>query len=493
MIELVLAAALSGGAAGDERLRDALELVYEGATETAVSRLASLAASAPEDPVARYLEALALCWKIEERPGSQDLDDRFHETVDQALAVADARLEEDPEDLRARQARGAAHGVRSRLFLFRGQGLAAGRAAARMRSDLRQALRLEPSAKDALFGLGLYDFYADVLPRGLKLIRSLAGIPGGDREGGLRRIELAKGGTLFHDTEVLVQLAEIYAEYEQQPDRALGELRQLRSRYPESPLWGLKLAALLRDTGVYDESAAVARELIATSEAGHPNHTAVVAAMARLSLGESLLLDFRFDESENAVRPVCDGEPETRFLRPKAHLLLGRSVELRGGREAAERHYRLATARSEDRVGDRARDALATPIPDERIRAVPDLRRGRQLRDAGLWAEAALAYRAALAVWPRSQEAALGVAENLVRNGRLDWAREVVTRLASARQIDPPWVRVWSQLLLGRILDETGDRGSALLQYQKVWESPWGRHDLQQMAAEGLRAPYTPH
>jgi tetratricopeptide (TPR) repeat protein len=493
MIVLVLAAALAGDAAGDERLRAALDLVYQGATETAVNRLASLAAAAPEDPVARYLEALALCWKIEERPGSQELDARLHETVDEALAVADARLEEDPDDLRARLARGAAHGVRSRLFLFRRRGLAAGRAAARMRSDLQRALALEPSSQDALFGLGLYDFYADVLPRGLKLMRLLVGIPGGDRDRGLRRMELAKGGTLFHDTEVLVQLVEIYAEYEHQPDRALRELRQLRSRSPGSPLWGLKLAALLRDMGVYDASAAVARELIVTSEAGHPNDTAVVAAMARLSFGESLLLDLRFEEAATALRPLCDGEPETRFLRPKAHLLLGRSVELRGNRQAAEPHYRVAKAASEPRVSGQAGDALETPIPDERVRAMRDLCRGRQLRRAGLWGEAALAYRGALAAWPRSQEAALGVAENLVRHGRLDWAREVVNRLASAEQTNPPWVRAWSQLVRGRILDQTGDRGAAVLQYQEVWERPWGRDDLQQMAGEGLRAPYAPH
>jgi hypothetical protein len=492
MIVLLLAAALAGDVAGDERLRETLELAYQGATETAVNRLAILAAAAPEDPMARYLEALALCWKIEERPGSQALDDRLHETLDEALAVADARLEDDPDDLRARLARGAAHGVRSRLFLFRRQGLAAGRAAARMRSDLQLALALEPGSQDALFGLGLYDFYADVLPRGLKLMRLLAGIPGGDRERGLRRMELAKGGTLFHDTELLVQLVEIYVEYEQQPDRALRELRQLRSRYPGSPLWGLKLAALLRDMGVYDASAAVARELIATSEAGHPNYTAVVAAMARLSVGESLLLDFRFDEAATALSPLCDGEPETRFLRPKAHLLLGRSVELRGDREASEPHYRAATAASEAQVRGQARDALGTPIPDERIRAVRDLCRGRQLRDAGLWAEAARAYRGALTAWPRSQEAALGVAENLVRHGRLDWAREVASRLASARQVNPPWVRAWSQLVLGRILDQAGDREGAVLQYQEVWERPWGRDDLQQMAGEGLRAPYVP-
>ena len=271
---LPLLAALAA-APGDADSWAALELLYDGSTASAVARLGALSAGQPEDPMAAYLVALALCWRIEQRPESTDLDKDFEAHVDRAIALADARLKRDRADARAWLARGAAHGVRGRLLLMRAQRRPAAREAARMRADLLVAHGLDPDDGDVLFGLGLYDYYADVLPRAAKLLRFLAGLAGGDRERGLARIEGAKGAAGLHRTEAQWQLYEIYAFYEGDADRAYAEIRELHARYPGSPLWALKQAEHERmRLGLYARSAELARQVLGKAERGHANYVA---------------------------------------------------------------------------------------------------------------------------------------------------------------------------------------------------------------------------
>ena len=492
MTAWLLAAALAAGGDRDQDFRQALELVYSGFTETAIQKLGSLAAASPDDPTGWYLEALALCWKIEEQPSSTALDPLLHAKLDHAISVAEARLRADPRDLRALLARAGAHGVRCRLHLFRWERWAAARAAARMRSELLEVRELDPASKDVVFGLGLYEYFAGALPGAVKLLRFLTGLPGGDRERGLRLIEGAGQGTLFHSTEVQVQLFEIYADFEGDPDRALVELRDLRSRYPDAPLWGLKLTELLCRMGLYGESAAVAREVLDESWRGHSNYTAVVAAMARVSLGEALLLDLSLDAAREALLAARDGFPGQPRLATAAEWLLGRCLELSGDRESSLVHYRKAALGADPEVRRQAREALSSPIPAEQVRAAGELSAGRRLREAGRWGEAALAYRRALEAWPHSQEAALGVAEELIREGQTDWAREVARRAATApAQASPPWVTPWSHLLLGRICDLAGMRDEARREYRRVLAAASGRVDFKRAAEQGLETPYS--
>lgn len=476
----------------DDAYRSALESLYAGDIEESRARIASLASSPPEDPLGRYLEALVFCWKVEQGGESTAFDKDLEAKVEAALASAEAALQKDPQDLRALFARGAAHGVRSRFHLFRLHRTEAARAAVRMREDLRELVRRLPSSKDALLGLGLYDYYADVLPKLVKVMRFLARIPGGDRKRGLASIEEAGKGSLFHDREAQIQLYEIYAFYERRPDRALKEIRALSERYPDWPLWPLKLIEHLRDRmGLYKESADVARTLLERGRRGHPNYAGVSLALARLSLAESLLLDLRPSEARQELASlVGPGATEEARVTAKAHLLLGRSLELEGEGERARNHYRKAATSTDKEIRDRARAALSWPLSSEEARAWPLIAQARRLREQERVKESAEFYGRALLAWPDSAEAALRTAEEEIKRGHAESARRVVTRLARMEIHHPPWIGAWSRLLLARLHDLAGERGAALKVYQQVYEEPCGQDELREGAGEGLKRPF---
>jgi tetratricopeptide (TPR) repeat protein len=490
---LALAATIAAGPI-DDAYRAALDALYDGSTDTALARLAALSAERPRDPVGPYLEALALCWKIEERPGTRDLDAVLGARADRALELADALLAADPREARALFARGAAHGVKSRLALFRLERREAAREAVRMREDLTEARRLDPANVDTLFGLGLYDYYADVLPRAAKLLRFLLGIPGGDRGRGLEMISRAKEGSLFHGTEVRAQLYEIFAFYERDADAADAEMTSLHERYPGSPLWGLKLAEHRRERmGAYSASAATAREVLAAAGSGHPNFAPITAAMARLSLGESLLRDLRLDEAEAVLRAACDPAPENVEVSLEAHQLLGEALELQGHRDRAVGHYRVAESSANADLRRRAAASLARPRPRDEVAALRLVAQARRLAERPDPEGSADRYRSALRLWPACREAHVGVAQGALRAGQVREARRLLRSAADATGDDaPPWVSTWGRLLSARVLDATGDRDEAVVLYKEVLKAPMGREDLRSEAEAGLKNRWNP-
>jgi hypothetical protein len=488
---LVLAAGLH--LPTDAECRQPLDMLYDGRLEEALLASAARLAAHPDDPLVAYVDALGFVWKVEQRPELTTFDAELERRVARALAAADARLRADPEDGRALRARAGAWGVSSRYHLFRLHKSEAGRDAARMRADLLLVRRHDPDNADALFGLGLYDYYADVLPRLTKLLRIFTRIPGGDRERGLAALEKAQPAAVLHRTEIQVQLYEIYAWYEKRPDRALFEIRELARRHPGWPLWSLKLAEHLRDRmGLYAESAQVARRVMEAEERRGGGDPGAAAVLARVSLGESLLLDLRLDEARRVLLPAREGGRAGAAAGQRARLLLGRALELEGDRDAARGHYELAGEGPDRTLRKEAQAALARALPADEVRGRHLIAEARRAREQGRLAEAADTYRLALQAWPRSQEAALRVAEDDLEHGRGAAARDPLDDLVRERDPAPPWVRPWSWLLHAEMLDLAGEREAALDGYRKVLSEPHGQEELKERAAEGLRRPFAP-
>jgi len=472
----------------DRDYRAALDLLYDGRADAAQARLRELERAHPGDPVPVYLQALVLAWIVEQQPETTARDRELEEAADRAFSVADARLRADPEDARALFARGAARGVRSRHHLFRAQRGDAARTAAQMREDLLAARARDPEDADVLFGLGLYDYYVDVLPRFARLLRFLSRLPGGDRARGLAAIEEAARSSTLHGVEARVQLYEIHAFYEDDPEAAAADMEELARRYPGWPLWRLKLAEHLRDRlGAYAESGAVARRMLYASETVSAQAGPGALALARLSLGESLLLDLRPEEARQALLPLLDAGAGQPALAARARLLIGRSLELEGERDGAAAHYRAASADRESRK--RAQSALAHPLSAAEVEGRQRLALARRAREAGRGDLAAARAREALSAWPGAREAALIVAEQALREGGEE-AR--VPSIDETRADEPPWLVAWSRLLRAREADARGQRAFALDLYKKVYEHDWRRTDLRDGAAEGLRSPFHP-
>jgi hypothetical protein len=482
---------LASPAQTDDDYREALDQLYDGSTDTAIEQLAALAESNPDDPLGVYFQALALAWKVEQRPETTALDRDLLRQIERVLALTETRLKTDPRNARARLARGGAYGLRSRFHLFRLKSRDAARAAEKMREELLPLRGDERLGSDAEFGLGLYDYYVAVLPRMASLLRALSGMPGGDRARGLAAIEAAQDRAKFHQVEASWQLYDICAYYEDDPDCALAAMRRLHERYPGAPLWALKLAEHERErTGRYDEAARVAREIVTASERGEANFGTDAGALGRLAHGEALLLDLRLADARRALLWFRNGFPEAPWLALRARLLLGRTLELEGDREAALVHYRAAAASTEKDVRKRAERALRHPVPEAEVKAVTPLAEARRHREAGRIRDAVQDYRSALDAWPACAEARVRVAEDELRRGRPLVAKAHLHELGVIETPHPPWVRPWTWLLKAYQHDLADEREAAVILYKLVLTKPYGDDDLAREAKVRLRQPF---
>jgi len=281
---------------------------------------------------------------------------------------------------------------------------------------------------------------------------------------------------------------EIQSYFERRPDGALFWIREMWRRYPGWPLWGLKLAELLREgLGLFAESAGVAREIVETAEKRrHLNYQEVVAAMGRVALGEALLGDLRLAAAREAAAPAEDGSPQASWVGPRASLVVARSLELEGRREAAVLHYQRAAAGQDPRAAARARDALAHPVSAAEQRAVELLGEARRLAEDGRITAARERCLEALRAQPANAEARVCVAERQLEEEDARAARALVLGVVKERD-HPSWLRTRARLVLARALEHGGETGDARRLYNEVWENPSGRPAQRQAAAEGIR------
>src|SRR4029079_14870595 len=95
---------------------------------------------------------------------------------------------------------------------------------------------------DAYFGIGLYQYYADVAPMAAKMLRFLLMLPGGDKAEGLARMRRPRAEGQLLRGEADYQLQIIYLWYEKRADLAVELLESLRDQHPTNPVFTPELA-----------------------------------------------------------------------------------------------------------------------------------------------------------------------------------------------------------------------------------------------------------
>lgn len=438
------------------------------------------------------LAATASWWRILLDPDSRTLDDRFVADVEQAIESTSAWAEHDPEDAEAHFYAGAAYALRVQWRVLRGQKVAAARDGKHIKEELDRAVALDPRLEDANFGIGLYEYYADVAPTAAKVLRFLLMLPGGDRADGLARMELARTRGELLEGEADYQLQVIDLWYEHRTDRAVALLKRLHERYPGNPLFVAQLADV-EDRYLHDTPAALAswRNLLADALDRRVNDTALAEAEARFGIASQLDTLDETDDALEQLRTLIGEKPERPFeMLAAAYLALGKDEDRLGHRDSAVAAYRLAVSSAADpdvkSVQSRAANRLAH-APDPR---------------------AADAYRLSLEGWrkvqrgdPRDGEAL--IAQSLALNPSDPVAHYRAARAlmamredaAAAVQFDaalrrartcPAPIAAEAFLDAARLQERLGDRTQAIADYRAARDWFGGGADTHDAATRAL-------
>lgn len=280
-----------------EEARAGLELLYQGDTHRATALFRTLKAQQPDHPLGYLLEANAIWWErwcgaLELEPeGFADaplrqgspLDALYLALVAAAQQRADAYLKRAPQAAEAHLYQGMVYGMEGRLRALLREDRAAASAGKKMRAALLRARQLNPQLDDALFGLGLYNYYVASFPLVVQLLRVLLFIPGGDKATGIRQLERAAAEGRLIATEARFWLAKNLRNYDHDYARARAEFQPLTRRYPQNPLFFLLLGDMEAKLG---NDAAAARSYTRVRELVRGNSPCErrVAELARRGL-----------------------------------------------------------------------------------------------------------------------------------------------------------------------------------------------------------------
>src|ERR1039457_5999759 len=177
-----------------------------------------------------------------------ETEKRILDEIAKAMALADARLKQNPKDTAAMYASGIAFGLRSNYFwVVKKAWHDSLRDATAARKLHNRISELEPNNVDARLVQGLHDYIVGSLPLGYKMLGFLIGIHG-DKEKGIRTVQdVAKNGKLNRvDAEVF--LCALYRR-ENQSKLAVPLVQDLIRRYPRNYLFRMELGQMYSQSG----------------------------------------------------------------------------------------------------------------------------------------------------------------------------------------------------------------------------------------------------
>ena len=232
---LSLAASGEASLTGSDKLGAVYELILAGEFDRAGVELKTACPPAPVQ-ACRVLEVVSLWWQIQLDPDNRSRDQLLSDRARTAIAAAEAWTRRDPKSAEAWFYLAGAYAPLVQWQVLRRERVGAARNGNRIREALERALELDPSMADAHFGIGVYEYYADVASAAAKVVRWLLWLPGGNRAKGLQEIDKTRmsGDLLRGEADFQRYVIDVW--YEHKPDEALAILKSLDVRYPSNPI-----------------------------------------------------------------------------------------------------------------------------------------------------------------------------------------------------------------------------------------------------------------
>ena len=354
----------------EERGRDHLyNLDYDDARDC----FAELSRRFPRSPSGPYFEATVL-WMEEfsrrggmasatfrsgdywartrHEPPDPELGRRFRGLVEESIARAESRLEQDASDRDALFFRGAADGVLAAYIAsVEHRYYRSYQTAKRAKKFHEQLARLDPDYEDAYLLPGIYEYTVATLPRTLRVLGFVVGVRGSKEKG---RKLVQRSASNGNRTRWVARLsAAVMDQREKRYASALSTLRRAERKFPRNPLFVLEQGSvhLLRKDWVRARS--TFERILSERARGASNFDALHRSLVQLRIGESHLFGKKFARAAESFDLALREPNVPDYLRARIFLRRGMASDGQNNRAAAKWDYRRARSLDADKVTNR--------------------------------------------------------------------------------------------------------------------------------------------
>ncbi|MFB3815106.1 MAG: tetratricopeptide repeat protein [Terriglobales bacterium] len=345
----------------DPLTRSGFEHFYNMEYDKATRNFEAVLAEHPDDPFAVNHLLTAVLFKELYRIGALDSEiyandnfmtarqlavdpqvrARIRELTERSLALSEARLKQNPDDVDALYARGVTRATRSTAMgLLDKSWFAALRSALGARRDHERVLELDPTYTDAKMVVGIHNYVLGSLSWAVKAAAAVVGISGNKQKGIQYLFEAAQGsGEASVDAKIALSL---FLRREQRYAEAIQLVGGLVQDYPRNFLVALEYANLQNAAGHGPEAIAAYRKLLAAGRRGL--YTEPRLEQAAYMLGEALRGQNDFTGAAAAFESVNDFSNVEPELTERADLAAGQMYDVLEKRELAVKKYQQVIA-----------------------------------------------------------------------------------------------------------------------------------------------------
>jgi tetratricopeptide (TPR) repeat protein len=207
--------------------------LYDLEFEDAEKLFSRIVSEKPDHPVGYFYMAMVTWSRLSVGFWTEQNLKEYAERIDRTISVARKRIEKNGKDSRSYFYLGGALGFKGRFQLMQQKWFSSYNLAYDAIQALKTCQELDPDNKDVLLGLGIYDYYTAKLSGVLKFLTYLF-LHKGDKDEGLRKLNTAANEAVYSGLEAKSMLIHIYLYLEEDYERALPLIRDLRVKFQKN-------------------------------------------------------------------------------------------------------------------------------------------------------------------------------------------------------------------------------------------------------------------
>ncbi|NBC16894.1 MAG: hypothetical protein GVY18_06200 [Bacteroidetes bacterium] len=320
-----------------------LDLLYNMRFEEARRLFDQIDRRFPEHPIGPFLKALNTWWKILLDLSNTEHDAAFYAAMDEVIARSDRLLAEDRDHFDALFFKGAALGFRGRLRSNRREYLKAATDGKRAMDYVLAVAERAPENHDYVFGKGLYDYYAAVIPNRYPFAKPvMAFFPDGDRERGLRELKRTATKGYYVQTEAVYFLLQIYYLFERNYQKSVEHVTWLRERHPDNAYFHAFEGRVYAKWGQWRRAERIFQAVLERYQARRPGYNAGTAEQALYYLARAQMATDRFDQALGylvKLEALTARSDDDSYFKVMGRLRQGMTYDALGQRDVARQRY----------------------------------------------------------------------------------------------------------------------------------------------------------
>ena len=274
---------------------------------------------------------------------SSEREARLRTLIGRVIETAETILENNPNDIEALYALGVAHGMLASFeATVKRAYFAANSQAGKAREYHMRVLQIDASYNDARLTIGTYDYALGVLPGFVRFFLGLFGVRG-DKEGGIEQLEYAAELGERSRTNAKMVLVVVYNR-EKQYEKALAVLHDLHTQYPRNFLLETATASVYERTQAWEDAIEVYKSVLSKVRSGQDGYDRLDPEPLLFKIGEANVRRLELDQAIESFQTLLDGEDANDDIKGRAHLWMGKVLDLRQERTQALAEYEAVLA-----------------------------------------------------------------------------------------------------------------------------------------------------